>query len=80
MSEPWKPTVSEALCSRAVGQETLNFVKSRGEDIGETVKDEALELLEKIRAILDDPQCFRRIEAIVDAFSDAGIPTARHDW
>ncbi len=53
--------------------------------MGQSVQNEAVELLEKIRAILDDdsladPECFHRIDAIVDAFQSAGIPTARHDW
>lgn len=77
--------VSEALWARAVGQVALDFAKSRGEDINQKVKDEAVELLERIKAILDDdtlddPACFYRIDAIVDAFGDAGISTARHDW
>ncbi len=63
----------------------LKFVKSRGVDMDRRVHDEAVELLEKIRAILDDdslsdPACFHRIDAMVDAFQTAGVPTARHDW
>ncbi len=78
-------TVQESLWARAMGQEVLKFVKSRGVDMGQSVQNEAVELLEKIRAILDDdsladPACFQRIDAIVDAFQNAGISTARHDW
>ncbi len=77
--------VSEALWAKSIGREILKFVKSRGVDMGQSVQNEAVELLEKIRAILDDdsladPECFHRIDAIVDAFQSAGIPTARHDW
>ncbi len=78
-------TVQEALWAKSMGQEVLNYVKSRGVDVDRRVHDEAVELLEKIRAILDDdslsdPACFHRIDAMVDAFQTAGIPTARHDW
>lgn len=77
--------VAEALWAKSIGREALDFIKSRGVSMEQSVHDEAVILLEKIRAILDDntlddPQCFHRIEAIVDAFSDADIPTARHDW
>ncbi len=77
--------VAEALWAQAIGQEVLKVVKSRGEDIDQKVKSEALELLEEIKAVLDDdtlddPTCFYRIDAIVDIFGDAGISTTRHDW
>ncbi len=57
----------------------------RGVHVDRRVHDEAVELLEKIRAILDDdslsdPECFHRIDAMVDSFQTAGVPTARHDW
>ncbi len=78
-------TVQEALWAKCIGQEVLKIVKSRGVDMDQRVHDEAVELLEKIRAILDDdslpdPACFHRIDAMVDAFQTAGLPTARHDW
>ncbi len=77
--------VSEALWAKCIGQEVLKYVKSRGVDVDRRVHDEAVELLEKIRAILDDdslsdPECFHRIDAMVDAFHTAGISTTRHDW
>ncbi len=78
-------TVQESLWAKSIGQEVLKFVKSRGVDVDQRIHDEAVALLEKIKAILDDdsladPACFHRIDAIVDAFQTAGIPTARHDW
>ncbi len=78
-------TVQESLWAKCIGREVLKFVKSRGVDMEQCIHDEAVELLEKIKAILDDdslsdPECFHRIDAMVDAFQTAGIPTARHDW
>ncbi len=78
-------TVHENLWAKVIGREMLKFVKSRGAEMDRRVHDEAVELLEKIKAILDDdslsdPECFRRIDAMVDAFQTAGVPTARHDW
>ncbi len=77
--------VSEALWAKSIGREILKFVKSRGVDVDQSIHDEAVALLEQIKAILDDdslpdPECFRRIDAIVDAVQGAGIPTTRHDW
>ncbi len=42
-----------------------------------------MELIEQIRDILNDdtltdPECFYRIEALVDAFADVGLYTTRH--
>ncbi len=78
-------TVQEALWAKSMGREVLNYVKSRGVDMDRQIHDEAVELLEKIKAILDDdslsdPACFHRIDVMVDAFQTAGVPTARHDW
>lgn len=54
-------------------------------DRGQQVDGAAVKLLERIKAILDDdalddPECFHRIDAIVDTFHEAGIPTSRHSW
>ncbi len=78
-------TVQESLWAKCIGQEVLNYVKSRGVDVDRQVHDEAVALLEQIKAILDDDslsdlECFHRIDAMADAFQTAGIPTARHDW
>ncbi len=78
-------TVQESLWAKSMGREILKFVKSRGVNVDQSIHDEAVALLEQIKAILDDdsladPECFHRIDAIVDAFQNAGISTARHDW
>lgn len=45
---------------------------------------EALKTLEDIRLILnsslEDPECFDRIELIVEAMENHKIPIYRHDW
>lgn len=85
MGENREPTVAESLWAKAIGQEVLKFVRDRDEEIDRGVHSEALALLEQIKAILDndtldDPECFQRIDAMVDAFHEAGISTFRHDW
>ena len=45
----------------------------------------AVKALEDIRRALDgtaleDPECFRRIEAILTVFENNGIGSSRHDW
>lgn len=80
------PEIPNALYEKAVGQQVLEYVKTlRADEVPATVESEALELLSQIKAILDDdtagdPECFRRIDAIVSAFWAKGIYTPRHDW
>ena len=74
------------MYAQAIGQEAVKYISSlRPGDVAPLINREALSLLTEIRAVLDDaslddPQCFRRIEALVDAFHAHGIPTDRHDW
>lgn len=79
--------VREELIADAIG--TLVMRHLRGEtipkEIAEAMESKAVRTLEHIRHILDDdsvddPQCFRRIEAIVCAMEDGGIPINRHDF
>lgn len=87
MQEPqvFEPTVSEELYARALGWEMLKFARAYGEhDLARHLDTEATSVLGRIQTILDDdtldaPQCFQRIEAIVDAFHAAGLSTRRHD-
>lgn len=85
MNPRGEPTVSEHLWAKIIGQEVLKFAKDESIDRGQQVDGAAVKLLERIKAILDDdalddPECFGQIEAVVDAFHEAGIPTSRHDW
>ena len=74
------------MYAQAIGQEAVKYISPlRPGDVAPLINREALSLLTEIRAVLDDaslddPQCFRRIEALVDAFHAHGIPTDRHDW
>lgn len=80
------PDILKNMYAQAIGQEVVKFICSfRPGDLIPLVNQESLSLLAAIKAILDDdslddPQCFRRIEALVDAFYAHGIPTDRHDW
>lgn len=79
--------VHEELIASAIG--TLVMQHLRGEtipkEIAEAMESKAVRTLEEIRRILnddgvEDPECFRRIEAIVCAMEDGGIHTNRHDF
>lgn len=55
------------------------------EAVAQEAGSAALQVLTEIKTILDDdalddPACFRRIDAIVDAFHKSGISTIRHDF
>lgn len=84
--QDYTQTVPEVLYAKAIGKQILDFMRSGDPQIfAEEAKGEAVLILEKIRVILDDPslddpECFQKIEAIVDTFHDAGISTVRHDW
>lgn len=84
--QDYTQTVPEVLYAKAIGKQILDFMGSgEAQKFTEQANSEAALILEKIRMILDDPslddpECFQKIEAIVDTFHDAGISTARHDW
>lgn len=55
------------------------------EELASRLNAGAIDLISQIKAILDDgtledPECFRRIDAMADAFGARGIYTPRHDW
>ncbi len=81
-----RATISEAIYAKEIGRQMLEVLKSGGlQTIEKLAREEAVLTLERIRAVLDDPalddpECFQKIEAIVDVLSDAGVSTARHDW
>ena len=79
-------SVKDELYARAIGWKILEYLRQTGskEAVTEMERD-ALCILEKIRKILnddslDDPDCFQRIELIVNTFYTNGIDTSRHDW
>lgn len=79
-----EPSILEELYARSIGGEILRFVKDYDPRIlAQRVNSNAVALLEQILAALndptlDDPECVRRIQALVDAFHAAGVHTARH--
>lgn len=79
------PTIKQ-MYAKAVGELVLNYVESVcALPEPETINHQAVRLIVKIKEILDDdtlddPDCFRRIETIVELYHKAGIGTARHDW
>ena len=77
-------TILENLYATAIGREILHYLNSRGTDFwADQAEREAIALLGRIKAILDDPalddpQCFRRVDELVGAFRSAGLSTTRH--
>lgn len=78
--------VSKELAAQAIGLEVLEHLKETWtpEKLAQEAESRALKALEDIRRVLDDdkledPECFRRIEAIVNALEANGIRTSRHD-
>lgn len=80
-------TAQEELAAEAIGLEVMRFLKREetARRIARETEKKAIEALEEIRRVLDDdsledPECFRRIDAIVSALDSHGIYTHRHDW
>lgn len=75
----------EQLAAQAIGLEVMNHFKETRKELEPKEESKALQALEEIRRILDDntlddPECFHRIEAIVNTLEANGIYTSRHDW
>lgn len=80
-------SLQEELAARAIGTEAVKYLcqEETLQKITAEVNSQALRTLEKIREILNDdslsdPECFHRIEAVVNALESSGIDTTRHDW
>ncbi len=79
-------SIPEALYAKEIGKQVLDYLKAQDvQGLTEQVDTQAMALLTRIKAILEDstlsdPECFWRIDAMVDAFHDAGIGISRHDW
>lgn len=78
------PSIADELWARAVAGEVLRFARTAGaEEMAARVDSGAVRALSEIKQALDDPSlddpaCFYRIDAIVDAFYRAGLSTRRH--
>lgn len=82
-----KLTIAEELAAQAIGLEVLEHLEQTWtpERLTQAAESRALKALEDIRRVLDDgkledPECFRRIEAIVNAMEENGLHTIRHDF
>lgn len=78
--------IPRALYGNTVEQLVITYVANLSmEELAPKLNAAAMSLLSEIKAILDDgtvedPECLRRIDRIVDAFWSKGIYTPRHDW
>ena len=82
-----KLTAQEELAAEAIGLEVMRYLKQEEtvKRIAAETESRAMRALEKIRSILnddslEDPTCFQRIDALVDAFYVRNVHTPRHDW
>ena len=81
-----KQDLSRAMYENAIGRLAVSYLESlRAEELPPLAESNALELIAEIKAILDndaleDPECFQRIDAIVDLYNDNHMYTPRHDF
>lgn len=78
--------LSRAMYENAIGKLVVNYLESLGTvELPALAESSALKLIAEIKAVLDDgsledPTCFQRIDALVDAFYVRNVHTPRHDW
>ncbi len=75
------------LAAQAIGEAVMDYLEENMtyERLFQEAEHRALKALEDIREalddeFLDDPECFSRIEAIINALENHGIYTSRHDF
>lgn len=80
-------TVFEEVFANLIGKKVLQYCKTQHilAETAQQVESEALAALAQIKSTLDDealndPECFRHIEAIIGIFYAHGISTSRHGW
>lgn len=78
------PTIKQ-MYAKAIGELALSYLEKQGLSVAEEAESRAVTLIAQIQTILndetlDDPDCFHRIEAIVELFHGAGLSTTRHDF
>lgn len=80
-------TAGDELLARAVGWEIMTCLKREQvwEKLVQAAEGDAVRILDQIRRVLDDdslddPECFEKIEKIVQVFYANGLNTGRHDW
>ena len=79
--------IAESLYAQILGRELLNHLKDEESNVLQRIKEldsKAVQILEEIRAILDDdtiddPECFERIDRLVSLYNRNDIGTVRHD-
>ena len=78
--------ILKSIYAKAIGELIVDYLDSTGcTEVFSVTEPKAIELITEVKAILnddslDDPQCFHRIDAIVNVFSANGMDTSRHDW
>lgn len=80
-------SIFEELYAKAIGTQALKYLLKKGvlKMLGQETESAALRALSEIQTILnddalDDPSCFRGIDAVVNAFHAQGLSTTRHDF
>lgn len=78
--------ILKSIYAKAIGELIADYLDSIGcTEVFSVTESKAIELITEVKAILNDDsldnlQCFRRIDAIVNVFSSNGMDTLRHDW
>jgi len=79
-------TIEEEFAAQAIGAEVLKHLKQTWtpQMLVQEAENRAVKVLEDILRVLDndaldDPECFRRIQAILNVLEENDIYSTRHD-
>lgn len=82
-----KMSIQEELAVQAIGSESLEYLKQAWtpQRLAQEAEKRAVNILGDILHALnddtlEDPDCFHRIEVILNALEENGIYTTRHDF
>lgn len=80
-------SAQDELTIYSIGSLVLSHIKEDGvlKEILSAAESNAMRALNEIQDALDDdtlddPECFKRIEAILTVLENHGITSLRHDW
>jgi len=79
-------SIEEEFAAQAIGMEALKYLKETWtpQTLAVEAEKRALKVVDDIRRVLDDdalddPDCFRRIQAILNVLEEHDIYSTRHD-
>lgn len=84
MKDHEEQQIAEEFYSRIIGKEIMDWAREYAPHLlTAKAENETIAIIKKIKSILDDEtlddsDCYLRIDEIISAFCQTGLPTMRH--